>query len=173
MLTHPIRHFAVFMRQITLCVVFGLCASVASAQQQSTSDALNLDLEPTSYTTPLMVSVYTPLQLPLKPGVPITNAVNGLRINLLYGNVDFLKGLDVGVCNIVNRSATALQIGVINQSDSFRGWQLGVINASSVFKGFQLGLINYTDAGRGVQIGLININADTDVGFFPIIMMSF
>jgi len=110
-------------------------------------------VEPASGSTPLMLSLIAPVQVP-----QATWDVKGLRLNILYGDCREMLGLDLGVAGR-SREARALQINVLNMTETLKGLQIGVIN--------------YTHTAVGVQIGLVNIIADKDWAFLPIINASF
>ena len=57
-------------------------------------------------TTPIMLSLVTPVQWPDKD-VDVT----GLRLSLLYGECDNFKGLDIGLINRTNGDFSGLAIG--------------------------------------------------------------
>lgn len=124
--------------------------------------------------TPLMLSLYTPVEIPWWSDAW---NVHGLRLNLIYGNCEDMKGLDVG---LVSRSTTfsGLQLSGFNFTDedvhmtlslgaagnwvegSYTGFQLGGL--MNVVKGdataLQLGSVNFV-AGTftGLQAGLVNV----------------
>lgn len=118
--------------------------------------------------TPLCVSLITPVELP-----PGDWAVRGLRVSLLYGRCNRLKGVDVGLLNDVRETLDGLQIGGVNTVGRLCGVQVGLFNGSVEMKGVQLGLVNYANAARGIQIGLVNVISESSPGFFPLIYGSF
>lgn len=62
-------------------------------------------------------------------------SLNGASLNLLYGNVEDVKGVQIGMLNIAG-SITGFQLGFVNVATDMRGAQLGIINVirnSTVF----------------------------------------
>lgn len=184
------------MRMIRILAI-GLVALALATVRVTAEDALAA-----VGTTPVMVSLVTPAQVP-----PETWNVTGFRLNLIYGCCRSLYGLDIGLANqvqgtmkglqigaIVNlvdhpeASSTGLQLGLVNSVlGAFSGLQIGVVNYAergSVFQvgvfnggdyidGLQIGLINVTDTMIGCQLGLVNVIQDNDVPFIPIFNCSF
>ncbi len=121
-----------------------------------------------SETTPFMVSLATPLQVPSRDRV-----VEGLRLSLLYGDCLDFCGLDIGVASHTRRDFTGLGIGGINiVNDRLYGVQLGLINWNGngahiperTSKGCQFGVVNCADAFTGLQYGYINIARNSITG---------
>ena len=119
-------------------------------------------------TTPLMLSLWSPVDLPWTGW-----DVCGLRLNLLYGLTPNVTGVDVGLVNAVDSRLKGLQLGLANISSEVRGVQVGFANTASLLRGLQVGVVNYADRARGVQIGLVNVIPETSLGFFPIVFGSF
>ena len=128
--------------------------------------------------TPAMLSLFTPAQVPSPDW-----EVQGLRVNLLYGECVNLYGLDLGVVNrlegemiclqagLVNLSGkqfTGLQLGLVNYSDRVKALQVGLYNGGDDISGLQIGLINNVRIMRGCQLGLINVIQNNDIPFLPI-----
>lgn len=125
--------------------------------------------------TPVMVSLVTPVQVPLR-----NYDVTGFRLSLLYGDCHDFTGLDIGVAqrtaddfaglgiggvNIAGGQLYGGQVGLVNWNSNGKtpweersiGAQIGVINSSAVFCGLQEGLINFSaDLFTGIQSGLFN-----------------
>lgn len=133
--------------------------------------------------TPVMVSLFTPAQVPSE-----NYDVKGLRIDLLYGKCHNLYGLDAGLVNytvnkevglaagLVNyagKSFTGLQVGAVNIGKEVHALQVGVYNGADDMSGFQIGLINHARIMRGVQIGVINVIENNDLPFLPIVNFFF
>lgn len=122
-----------------------------------------------------------PLQIALWPPVQTVcreTDVQGLKLNLPYGDNDFVQGIDLGIVsgsecftgiqvNVVNwvrDLATGVQIGVANTDGATEGLAIGAMNtAQTRMTGMQVGALNYAEDAAGMQIGLINI-AETMVG---------
>lgn len=122
-----------------------------------------------------MFSVFAPGQLP-----SYATDLTGMRLSLIYGDCQTLKGLDVGLAgrvreracalqlglyNHVGTDATGVELGVWNRVDSdIHGVQLGAANtAEGHAAGVQLGVFNKAESVSGVQLGLVNL-ADTVKG---------
>ena len=60
-------------------------------------------------TTPVMVSLVTPVQAPSR-----NYDVTGLRLSLIYGECQDFTGLDIGVIDNTRKDFTGLAIGGIN-----------------------------------------------------------
>ncbi len=111
------------------------------------------EVEPYHPTTPFMLSLVDPIQVPMAHW-----DVTGLRIGLIFSNCNRMTGLD---------------ISVFGYAQEARALQIGVVNAVELLKGLQIGVVNYAATGEGVQIGLVNVIADKDFAFMPIINASF
>jgi len=55
--------------------------------------------------TPLQVSICPPAQLE-----PVNTEVDGLRLDLPYGENDIVRGLDVGIAGSVNQELAGIQV---------------------------------------------------------------
>ncbi len=102
------------------------------------------------------LSLVTPIQT-----VSADSDIQGLRLNLLYGENREVHGLDLGVVNVTTRTLTGVQVGGLNwDHGQMSGIQIGVDN---VFQGTSKPG-NATDAwgdeGDGVQLGALNIVTD-------------
>ena len=60
-------------------------------------------------TTPVMVSLVTPVQAPSR-----SYDVTGLRLSLIYGECQDFTGLDIGVIDNTRKDFTGLAVGGIN-----------------------------------------------------------
>jgi hypothetical protein len=135
--------------------------------------------------TGLQLSLCAPLQI-----FPENYDVSGLRINLLYGRNQNLRGLDLGLVNDVPGLVEGFQCGLVNWAGELSGLQVGVLNSASIssaglcqigvvnlgkdVRGLQFGLFNMCDTISGVQIGLLNFITQSDyVIFCPIINAQF
>lgn len=115
---------------------------------------------------PVQLSLVHPVQL-----FPEETEIRGLRINIIYGKNVSVTGLDIGLINEAE-SFTGLQYGLIGITGSdFTGWQShfvninngnlqgaqsGFVNTSQETKGLQYGIVNHADVMNGVQIGIVN-----------------
>ena len=119
-------------------------------------------------TTPVMVSLFTPVQAPASD-----YDVKGVRLSLIYGECQEFTGLDIGIVDSTRKDFTGVAIGGANiAADRLRGAQLGLINWnnngamdwSRRSTGAQLGLVNYADTFIGLQDGFVNIANGTFMG---------
>lgn len=105
-------------------------------------------------TTPVMVSLVTPIQY------PASNCdVTGLRFDFLYGQANNIKGLDIGFINHTMGGFTGVEFGCAHiVKGDFFGGQLGFVNMTGKTRGVQFGFVNYTEnMDSGLQLGFINI----------------
>lgn len=111
-------------------------------------------------TTPVMVSLVTPVQAPSSD-----YDVSGVRLSLVYGQSCGFTGLDLGIANRATEDFTGIGIGGANIADGyFCGGHIGLVNWNGnesrdwdkVSKGAQIGLVNYADSFCGLQNGVIN-----------------
>ena len=107
----------------------------------------------------VMFSVCAPGQIPIAK-----SSINGVRLHLIYGDVQNLNGFDFGIgCGRVREHMNGLQIGGGNVvSTDVAGAQLGFVNlADGDMAGFQLSLWNDVRAnGDGCQLGVCNTAGD-------------
>ncbi len=113
-------------------------------------------------TTPVMVSLVTPVQAPSR-----SYDVTGFRLSLIYGDCRDFTGLDIGVADRTAGEFTGLVLGGVNIADGrFRGGQLGLVNWNSHDDarwerrsvGAQVGILNYSNAFCGLQDGVVNVS---------------
>ena len=144
--------------------------------------------------SPVMVSVFSPVQLP-DPAYDI----KGLGLGLFYSECCNFDGLNLGLVGVVNGHANGwlfdfvnvsfgdgvgLQTGIVNYMDGdFKGLQFGVANwaasgnalqigfynGTDDMVGWQIGVINTAHMLQGVQIGLVNVISNSDHSFLPIV----
>ena len=116
-------------------------------------------------TTPVMVSLIAPAQLP-----SWNWDVTGFRLSLVYGDCRDFAGFDVGVVQRVSGSFDGLGVGGVNVVNGrFRGVQAGLFNWSGWAEagsgrssvGVQYGGINYADSFFGLQSGYVNVSSGT------------
>ena len=130
----------------------------------------------------IMLSVCAPGQIPIAK-----SSVDGVRLHLIYGDVQNLNGFDFGIgCgrvrehmnglqigggNVVGTDVAGAQLGFVNLADGdMAGFQLGVCNTAGDFDGLQLGLVNWANTMTGLQIGLLNfIDDDRFLYVFPFV----
>lgn len=128
-----IKFFLIIVMSCFLSVAFGLRAQAG---------------------TPLQIALVHPVQL-----VDDLEDVNGLRLNVIYGDNFNVSGLDLGLVNKVTGDQKGVQIGLFNDAYSATG--------------LQVGLFNRTEWLDGVQIGLVNIHKNGKYEFLPIVNFSF
>jgi hypothetical protein len=124
-------------------------------------------------TTPFMLSLATPLQVP-----PADWDVKGLRLSLIYGECVNFDGLDIGLfgwatghgnglfinglATVIDGNSAGLQVAPVNVVDGgFAGLQIGAANYAGYLpgaesKGWQIGVFNGASVFKGFQLGVIN-----------------
>ena len=107
----------------------------------------------------VMFSVCAPGQIPTAK-----SSIDGFRLHLIYGDVQNINGLDLGVgCGRVREHMNGLQLGGGNVvGTDVAGAQLGLVNlAEGDMAGFQFSLWNDVRAnGSGFQLGVCNTAGD-------------
>ena len=116
----------------------------------------------------VMLSVFHPGQIPIA-----TTSLDGVRINLIYGECQNLNGFDFGIagrvrermngfqlagCNLIGTDANGAQFAFANYIESdFAGFQLGLWNCiGGMGTGFQLGVWNEAAKFSGFEMGIVN-----------------
>ena len=135
---------------------------------------------------PINVALVNPIQI-----FPEDNAIQGIRINFIYGKNVSMTGLDwglanhvgageftglqLGAVNICDGNASGVQLGLVNYDQkNVEGFQWGWYNQGDFVNGFQLGLVNSAQTMKGLQIGLLNfIKTGGQFPVFPIVNWSF
>jgi hypothetical protein len=99
----------------------------------------------------------------------------GLQVNVLRNDAkDTLAGFQIGLYNTAQRAdLLCFQIGLVNETQGFRGLQAGLVNMTGDGQGFQIGLINRAESFYGFQIGAINVIREADVPFLPVVNIGF
>ena len=107
----------------------------------------------------VMLSVCAPGQIPIAK-----SSIDGVRLHLIYGDVQNLNGFDFGIgCGRVREHMNGLQIGGGNVvGTDVAGAQPGFVNpAAGDMAGFQFSLWNDVRAnGAGFQLGVCNTAGD-------------
>lgn len=104
--------------------------------------------------SPVQISIFPPYAIP--PGL---NTVRGARLNLIYGDIANVYGLDCGLVQRVSGNVDAIQAGVVNITGRTRPFQCALIlNHSDSMTGVQIGLLNFSGDLSGVQVGLLNFS---------------
>ena len=119
-------------------------------------------------TTPLMISICNPVQLPSDD-----YDVAGLRLSLIYGLCNDFAGIDVGLLNGTYGKFSGIALGGMNLTRGrLYGLQVGLLNASlsdqttpgSCSIGVQRGFINLSGSFCGWQDGLLNASVGSFEG---------
>jgi len=97
--------------------------------------------------------------------LPPARSVNGLAVDVGWGRVEQMRGIQAGVVNQADSALFGIQAGVLNLSGTQRGIQAGLINASSGARGIQAGAANFTGPVVGIQAGVVNVAGEVDGGF--------
>ena len=109
----------------------------------------------------VMLSVCAPGQIPIAK-----SSIDGIRLHLIYGDVQNINGLDFGIgCGRVREYMNGLQIGGGNGvGKDMAGAELGFVNlVSGDMAGFQFSLWNDVRTnGDGFQLGVCNTAGDFD-----------
>lgn len=120
-------------------------------------------------TTPVMVSLVTPVQVPSS-----RYDVTGLRLSFIYGDCESFAGLDIGIVDHTSSDFTGVALGGVNAvGKRMYGAQIGLVNWNSNTDatwarrsaGAQIGLVNYSDMFFGLQDGLINFSRGKFMGW--------
>lgn len=84
----------------------------------------------------------------------------GMQISMI-NKAGFIEGIN----SFENKTATGLQLGIINHAQRMNGFQIGLLNIGKRMQGTQIGLINIFKDGKtlttrgGTSIGLVNIGS--------------
>ena len=118
--------------------------------------------------TPVMVSLLTPVQAPSR-----AYDVTGFRLSLIYGECQEFTGLDISVIGNARKDSTGLTIGGVNfAGERLYGAQAGLFNwndnATTSWDrrsvGAQVGILNYANSFCGLQDGFVNISGGSFMG---------
>lgn len=109
--------------------------------------------------TGLQLTLFTPIQVFAE-----NYDVYGLRLNLIYGVNQNLRGLDLGMFNVGRGLMEGVQLGIGNRVAGLAGAQIGLLNSAGESEGgaFQLGLFNHAGEYAGLQLGPINFARDVN-----------
>lgn len=111
-------------------------------------------------TKPIQVSLVTPVQI-----FSESYAIQGLRLNVLYGRSAGMSGIDIGVANHVTGDLSGIEVGLVNLVEAqMEGLQIGLYNSVQDAAGVQLGVL-FGLAGvnevkgrmQGLQVAVVNI----------------
>lgn len=92
--------------------------------------------------------------------VPPGKSVRGLALDVGWGTLTHLNGIQAGLANQTDSSMQGIQGGVVNIAGDQKGIQGGAVNISKSLRGVQGGVLNATGKSQGVQAGLVNISED-------------
>ncbi len=127
---------------------------------------------PLAMATPAMFSTVDQTNL------PADNSVTGIRLSLLHGKVNEVKGIDIAALGIseTNRT-TGLNLGVLffgasKVNQEMKGVSLGALNWNKgQATGVNVGVLNLTNNVRGLNLSAVNFSegyTTADVGFVSI-----
>lgn len=120
-------------------------------------------------TSPLMLSLCTPIQVPSK-----RDDIVGLRLSIIYGENCNVLGLDLGISQRATDRFYGLELGGVNVVNGrLAGGQIGLVNVNTYAeedwsicsKGAQFGIVNYAGSLCGAQDGIVNISTEKMVGY--------
>lgn len=113
---------------------------------------------------------------------PQANAVEGVRLAVLHGKVNELKGLDIALLGIsetnkttgvnlgiwgaskVNKSMTGASLGFVNWiPGQTTGLNLGAVNITGDVKGANLGFVNYSEGDTVFDFAAVSISKSSTV----------
>ncbi|MCC4781970.1 phaC PHA synthase [Vibrio lentus] len=118
---------------------------------------------------------------------PDSDAVGGVRLALLHGQVNDLKGLDLAVVGMsetqtttgvnlgifgaskVNQEMTGASLGFFNwNTGKTTGLNLGAVNITNDVKGANVSFVNYSEGDTMVDVGAANLSevSTVQVGIF-------
>lgn len=100
---------------------------------------------------PFQLSLVSPVSLPQG------DKVNGLAVDVFYGRLARMRGIQAGTINHVEGEMRGIQAGAINISGDYRGVQGGAFNLADDLRGIQGGVVNISNTSKGMQAGLVNI----------------
>ena len=167
-------------RVFTLFLIFCATSQMLYGNEKSPTKAVSASY---GYTA-LAVGIGTPVALPWGRNWDVL----GLEFNLVYGECQLLRGVQVGgIANVANREMRGVQAAFLfdyTPVDAW-GWQFSLggnvakrvfglqsafgINFAEELHGAQIGIVNYTKAcPGGFQIGLANFIMDNQIPLIPI-----
>ena len=118
---------------------------------------------------------------------PNSQAVGGVRLAVLHGKVNEVKGVDIAVLGLsetekttgvnlgffgaakVNQEMKGVSIGFLNWMEgNSTGVNFGTVNVTNNVKGANVSFINYSEGNTLVDLGTVSISARStvQVGFF-------
>ncbi|MGE4169996.1 MAG: hypothetical protein AB7F28_04675 [Candidatus Margulisiibacteriota bacterium] len=109
------------------------------------------------YKEPMAEANAAPLQFSVFDGmaIPQPQMVKGLRINLPYGKVGFMTGIDLGIYNETTEKQVGIELGLVNIAPKSFGFRLGLLNASEDTFGLHLGLIQLAKNANSPSLSLL------------------
>ena len=121
-------------------------------------DSIHLFAEDTSLSglssSPFQVAFISPAAF------PPARRVHGIAVDVFYGRLTALTGIQAGLVNRVDSTTVGIQAGLFQDAGTNRGIQAGLANRARELRGMQTGVVNTCGASRGVQAGLVSV-ADT------------
>lgn len=93
--------------------------------------------------------------------LPPARSVYGVAVNLGWGKLEDLRGVQAGLVNQVDSSQYGVQAGLLNLGGDQRGIQAGVVSTAISSRGIQAGVVNLTGPLRGIQAGVLNLAGES------------
>ena len=116
--------------------------------------------------TDLKVTAVSPVGLSFVPPISVfqrrNSRITGLSLDVPYGFMAEMYGIQLGGFHNVRGAAVGMQVGAVNASRTFSGFRAGGLNVSRASRGIEVGAINITsglaeDGGcYGVCVGAYN-----------------
>ncbi|MDN3700411.1 VC2662 family protein [Vibrio artabrorum] len=118
---------------------------------------------------------------------PNADSVGGVRVALLHGQVNEVKGVDLAIVGMsetqnttgvnlgifgahkVNQNMTGASLGIFNWNPGkTTGVNLGAVNVTHDVKGANVSFVNYSEGNTMVDVGAANLSkvSTVQVGFF-------
>lgn len=99
---------------------------------------------------------------PLATNMKQPNVLTHLSVNLLYGHVGTVEGVQLGLVSAISKELHGLQISLLANLSKGKteGWQVAPLNvAGDAMQGVQTGLVNLHSKNtfEGVQVGAVNV----------------
>lgn len=87
--------------------------------------------------------------------INMANEMTGVQ-GALFAKAENMTGVQFGLVNFANKSATGVQWGFYNQAEYMHGLQLGFVNYARTIDGLQIGLLNIAENGWFPAMILVN-----------------
>ena len=83
-------------------------------------------------------------------------AVDGARLDIIYGRSSEVKGLSLGLVNVTDGLLKGAEFGFVNIEGSLLGYSSGFVNMTGDMQGCQAGFVNTAGSVTGVMSGFVN-----------------